>query len=54
MLSHAHFRLALLAYRDGARIHAGTRPSAPQLGAAEAQLRSCATPASRPAMRPMP
>jgi TetR/AcrR family transcriptional regulator, tetracycline repressor protein len=33
------FRLALLAYRDGARIHAGTRPSAPQLGAAEAQLR---------------
>ncbi|KQU96000.1 TetR family transcriptional regulator [Ensifer sp. Root31] len=33
------FRLALLAYRDGARIHAGTRPSAPLLGAAEAQLR---------------
>ncbi|CAD5275280.1 Tetracycline repressor protein class G [Bosea sp. 62] len=33
------FRKALLAYRDGARIHAGTRPSAPQSGAIEAQIR---------------
>ncbi|MGX1786658.1 tetracycline resistance transcriptional repressor TetR [Bosea sp. NPDC055332] len=33
------FRKALLAYRDGARIHAGTRPSAPQSGAVEAQIR---------------
>ncbi|MFD4841619.1 tetracycline resistance transcriptional repressor TetR [Achromobacter sp. NPDC058515] len=33
------FRRALLAYRDGARIHAGTRPSEPQFNALEAQLR---------------
>ncbi|MBD9429383.1 tetracycline resistance transcriptional repressor TetR [Achromobacter sp. ACM03] len=32
------FRRALLAYRDGARIHAGTRPSEPQFEAVEAQL----------------
>ncbi|MCI3204355.1 MULTISPECIES: tetracycline resistance transcriptional repressor TetR [Pandoraea] len=37
---NAHsFRNALLAYRDGARIHAGTRPSAPQFGVIEAQIR---------------
>ncbi|MHC6280278.1 TetR/AcrR family transcriptional regulator C-terminal domain-containing protein [Escherichia coli] len=29
------FRQALLAYRDGARIHAGTRPGAPQMETAE-------------------
>ena len=34
------FRQALLAYRDGARIHAGTRPGAPQMETADAQLRS--------------
>ena len=33
------FRRALLAYRDGARIHAGTRPAAPQMEKADAQLR---------------
>lgn len=33
------FRRALLSYRDGARIHAGTRPSGPELSNAEAQLR---------------
>lgn len=33
------FMRALLAYRDGARIHAGTRPSGSQLETAEAQLR---------------
>lgn len=33
------FRQALLAYRDGARIHAGTRPSEGQSGTAEAQIR---------------
>ena len=33
------FRRGLLAYRDGARIHAGTRPDGPQAGAVE---RSCA------------
>ncbi|MDF4830394.1 tetracycline resistance transcriptional repressor TetR [Vibrio parahaemolyticus] len=32
------FRRALLAYRDGARIHAGTRPAAPQMEKADAQL----------------
>ncbi|WP_332461672.1 tetracycline resistance transcriptional repressor TetR [Escherichia coli] len=32
------FRQALLAYRDGARIHAGTRPGAPQMETADAQL----------------
>jgi TetR/AcrR family tetracycline transcriptional repressor len=32
------FRRALLAYRDGALIHAGTRPSGPQMETAEAQL----------------
>ncbi|WP_447920191.1 tetracycline resistance transcriptional repressor TetR [Achromobacter aegrifaciens] len=32
------FRRALLAYRDGARIHAGTRPSEPQFETVEAQL----------------
>ncbi len=34
-----NFRKALLAYRDGARIHAGTRPTASQFGIAEAQIR---------------
>ena len=34
------FRQALLAYRDGARIHAGTRPGAPQMEVVDAQLRS--------------
>ena len=29
------FRTALLYYRDGARIHAGTRPTEPNFGAAE-------------------
>ncbi|AZE73893.1 Tetracycline resistance regulatory protein TetR [Pseudomonas synxantha] len=33
------FRRALLAYRDGARIHAGTRPGESQMETAEAQLR---------------
>jgi TetR/AcrR family tetracycline transcriptional repressor len=33
------FRRALLAYRDGARIHAGTRPSKAQFTAIEAQAR---------------
>lgn len=33
------FRRALLAYRDGARIHAGTRPSDQQFDGIEAQLR---------------
>ena len=33
------FRRALLAYRDGARIHAGTRPAAPQMEKTDAQLR---------------
>lgn len=33
------FRAALLAYRDGARIHAGTGPSSPQYAAIEAQVR---------------
>ncbi|MBK5567614.1 tetracycline resistance transcriptional repressor TetR [Ensifer sp. SSB1] len=33
------FRRSLLAYRDGARIHAGTRPSAPQMASVEAQIR---------------
>ncbi|WP_323118562.1 tetracycline resistance transcriptional repressor TetR [Burkholderia alba] len=33
------FRAALLAYRDGARIHAGTRPGAPHYGAVEAKIR---------------
>lgn len=33
------FRRALLSYRDGARIHAGTRPSTPQFDGIEAQLR---------------
>lgn len=33
------FRLALLAYRDGARIHAGTLPSTPQYETVEAQVR---------------
>jgi TetR/AcrR family tetracycline transcriptional repressor len=37
---NAHsFRKALLAYRDGARIHAGTRPTGPQFGIAETQIR---------------
>ena len=35
---HAVFD-GLLAYRDGARIHAGTRPAAPQMEKADAQLR---------------
>ena len=33
------FRTALLYYRDGARIHAGTRPTEPNFGAAETQIR---------------
>ena len=33
------FRKALLAYRDGARIHAGTRPEPSQFSVAEAQMR---------------
>ncbi|MDR0252926.1 MAG: tetracycline resistance transcriptional repressor TetR [Brucellaceae bacterium] len=33
------FRKALLSYRDGARIHAGTRPTAPHFATAEAQIR---------------
>nr|WP_273786818.1 tetracycline resistance transcriptional repressor TetR [Brucella intermedia] len=32
------FRRALLAYRDGARIHAGTRPNNNQMGQVEAQI----------------
>lgn len=32
------FRRALLTYRDGARIHAGTRPTNNQMGQAEAQI----------------
>ncbi|WP_025140984.1 tetracycline resistance transcriptional repressor TetR [Achromobacter sp. DH1f] len=32
------FRQALLAYRDGARIHAGTRPAEPQYDRVQAQL----------------
>ncbi len=38
--ANAHsFRKALLAYRDGARIHAGTRSTASQYAFAEAQVR---------------
>lgn len=37
------FRHALLAYRDGARIHAGTRPSSAQQGPVEAQLQLLCT-----------
>jgi TetR/AcrR family tetracycline transcriptional repressor len=33
------FRRALLSYRDGARIHAGTRPTEPHFETAEAQIR---------------
>ncbi|MGJ4855848.1 tetracycline resistance transcriptional repressor TetR [Labrys sp. La1] len=33
------FRRALLSYRDGARIHAGTRPNGAETANAEAQLR---------------
>jgi TetR/AcrR family tetracycline transcriptional repressor len=33
------FRRALLAYRDGARLHAGTRPGEAQRGSIEARLR---------------
>ncbi|EBK4059018.1 tetracycline resistance transcriptional repressor TetR(G), partial [Pseudomonas aeruginosa] len=33
------FRTALLSYRDGARIHAGTRPTEPNFGTAETQIR---------------
>lgn len=32
------FRRALLTYRDGARIHAGTRPTNDQMGQAQAQI----------------
>lgn len=40
LIGNAHsFRRALLAYRDGARIHAGTRPNEPQFDMAETQLR---------------
>ena len=34
------FRTALLSYRDGARIHAGTRPTEPNFGTAETQMLS--------------
>lgn len=37
------FRKALLSYRDGARIHAGTRPTEPHYGTAEAQIRFLCT-----------
>ena len=37
------FRKALLSYRDGARIHAGTRPTKPHYGTAEAQIRFLCT-----------
>ena len=37
------FRTALLSYRDGARIHAGTRPTEPNFGTAEAQIRFLCT-----------
>ncbi|MEN5146517.1 tetracycline resistance transcriptional repressor TetR [Brevundimonas diminuta] len=38
--ANAHsFRKALLAYRDGARLHAGTRPRGAHSEAAEAQIR---------------
>lgn len=33
------FRRALLAYRDGARIHAGTRPAEPQYDRVQAQIK---------------
>lgn len=33
------FRRSLLAYRDGARIHAGTRPAEPQYDRVQAQLK---------------
>jgi TetR/AcrR family tetracycline transcriptional repressor len=39
-VENAHsFRRALLAYRDGARLHAGTRPRPAQLGDIEAKTR---------------
>ena len=41
------FRRGLLAYRDGARIHAGTRPDGPQAGAVERSCACCGTPGSR-------
>ncbi|MFN2767835.1 TetR/AcrR family transcriptional regulator C-terminal domain-containing protein, partial [Escherichia coli] len=34
----SHFRRALLAYRDGARLHAGTRPQEPQFAIIEAKV----------------
>lgn len=37
------FRKALLSYRDGASIHAGTRPTEPHYGTAEAQIRFLCT-----------
>ena len=37
------FRTALLSYRDGARIHAGTRPTEPNFSTAEAQIRFLCT-----------
>ncbi|CAB3879811.1 MAG: tetracycline resistance transcriptional repressor TetR [Achromobacter pulmonis] len=38
--ANAHsFRRALLAYRDGARIHAGTRPAEPQYDRVQAQIK---------------
>ncbi|MBN4666732.1 tetracycline resistance transcriptional repressor TetR [Pandoraea nosoerga] len=40
LVANAHsFRRALLAYRDGARLHAGTRPRPAQLGNIEAKTR---------------
>lgn len=39
MSSGRNFRRALLAYRDGARLHAGTRPGLPQFASMEARLR---------------
>jgi TetR/AcrR family tetracycline transcriptional repressor len=43
------FRRALLAYRDGARVHAGTRPSAALLPDIEAQLSALCTAGFSPA-----
>lgn len=43
------FRNALLAYRDGARIHAGTRPDSSETESAEAQLRCLAEAGFTPA-----
>ena len=47
------FRRALLAYRDGARIHAGTRPAAPQMEKPTRSFASFAMLAFRQVTRPM-